>query len=160
MFYRFVLLLFSVVGLAGCGPSLGKVSGVVTVNDEPKANLVVSFTPTGGGVSASAITGENGSYVVTSTLGNGIPPGSYRVKISTLKSAINSDDAYTQEPLAEGAYGDRARAAMEEPKKEYNEGLKAYRGAKEPIPAKYNSDSTLVEEIKGGSQTLDFKLEV
>ena len=160
MIYRLMLLLISVVGLVGCGASLGGVSGVVTVNDEPKENLVVSFTPTGGGVSASAITGKDGSYVITSTLGNGIPPGNYRVRISTLKNTLNTDTSYTQEPVSADNYGQMAEASMARPKKEYNDGLKAYRGAKEPIPAKYNSDSELLEEIKVGSQTIDFKLDI
>ncbi|QDV22511.1 carboxypeptidase-like regulatory domain-containing protein [Aureliella helgolandensis] len=163
MIHRFILLLLLTASSAGCGASLGRVSGLVTVNGEPKENLVVSFTPTGGGVSASAVTGKDGSYLVTSTLGSGIPPGNYSVKISTLKSALNDDASYTQETQetqATDSYAQRAESAMEGQQKQYGDGLKAYRGAKDPIPAKYNSDSTLLEEIEAGSQTIDFNLEI
>jgi hypothetical protein len=84
-------LALSLVAFGGCGGGGRKivpVSGVVKVNGEPAANLVVSFQPLGGqdeenpGRGASAVTGPDGRYtLVYDGEKPGALTGKHRVRI-------------------------------------------------------------------------------
>ena len=64
------LALVALGGCSGGGRKIVPVSGVVKVNGEPAANLVVSFQPLGGeneenpGRGSSAVTGPDGRYTL------------------------------------------------------------------------------------------------
>jgi hypothetical protein len=82
------LALLAAGGCSGGGRKLVPVSGVVKVNGEPAANLVVSFQPLGGeneenpGRGSSAVTGPDGRYTL---IYDGEKPGAlngkHRVRI-------------------------------------------------------------------------------
>jgi hypothetical protein len=82
------LALLAVGGCSGGGRKLVPVSGVVKVNGEPAANLVVSFQPVGGeneenpGRGSSAVTGSDGRYaLVYDGEKPGALTGKHRVRI-------------------------------------------------------------------------------
>lgn len=153
------LILLASLAFTGCGPSLGSITGTIKVNGEPKKDLVVSFTPMGGGTSAAATTDENGAYTVTSTLGNGLPPGNYKVSITTRKSTINDSSMYQEESYDPDSYGKKAQESMES-KDQYGGKLKADAGAKEPIPEKYNKKTELKAEVVSGPQVCDYQIDM
>src|SRR5438477_4354898 len=70
---------------AGCwqGNSLGTVpvSGKVTYKDQPVEGATVSFIPDGDGRPATAITGPDGAYTLTTLNWQGAVPGQYTVVV-------------------------------------------------------------------------------
>ena len=125
--------------LVGCGSgstdgiSRYGVSGSVTFNGKPLETGSISFDPDGG--SANPTSGgsliQSGSYSIEQA--TGLTSGTYRV-------AIRSG-------------GDSAAPKDEAP------GPPARKPSKEPIPAQYNSKSTLKVEVKdSGSPRFDFDL--
>jgi len=80
----FLLLVF-----ASCGGSgLTKVSGKITQKGEPAANVMVIFAPSGTGITGAATTDSDGNYQIGSSVGNGLPPGSYLVKLSSSEVGV------------------------------------------------------------------------
>jgi hypothetical protein len=118
---------------AGCSQQLptdvGKVTGKVTLDGQPLADAVVTFTPlASGGATAIGKTAADGSYSLTYSSGvSGAQIGENRVHISTL-DAGNPDS-------------DPPRAAVPE-----------------KVPLKYNTRTELKVEVKPGDNVLDFPL--
>jgi hypothetical protein len=129
-------LLVAVLALAcGCG-SGGRagVQGAVTLDGAPIESGRISFLPIegtpGGGGQAQIV---NGRYTIASA--GGPNPGVYRVEIR-----------------AERKTGKQIRAGSPAPAGTMvDETIEA-------VPARFNKDSTLREELKGGSNTRDFTL--
>jgi hypothetical protein len=131
--------------LCGCGESARyvPVSGTVYLDDQPLANAMVTFQPMApegqietAGVGSYAMTDQNGRYtlkVASEQPRDGALVGKHRVRIATppnKKANTDSDSA-----LGSG-----------------NELV-------DPIPARYNSESTLTFDVPpGGTQQADFRL--
>lgn len=121
--------------LAGCGgvddrPTLGSVTGTVTMDGQPLPNVWVMFNPTAGRT-AMARTDENGEYELQYLEGTeGANLGTHSVVIQT----------YAEDELYE------LQEASGKP-------------VKEPIPARYNSKTMLKAEVKEGNNVIDFPLE-
>lgn len=135
-----------VVMLAGCGGrsdlSLAPVSGKVTMDDKPLAGALVRFEPTGGSPKqgwsdASGITDAEGKYnLLTGDLSIGAVVGPNRVSI-------------TMAPQAEGV--DASTEGQVPAKKKTRPDT--------PIPAIYNTDSTLTMTVPpGGKSDANFDL--
>jgi len=131
---RWLLALVAACLLAGCGkgdrPELGYVSGKVTMDDKPMADVWVMFNPQGGGRTSIGRTNQDGEYELMYLEGApGANFGTHKVVIVT----FNEDEA-------------------EEMRSETGEPIK------EPIPAKYNTQTTLTAEVKEGDQEINFPL--
>lgn len=118
--------------LVGCGggPSLGKVTGTVTLKGKPLPNAKVIFHPEAKGTSpSSATTDENGHYDLM------YPPDRHGALIGKHKITVST---YRMESSGDGAHKVTAEA----------------------VPAEYTSTATttLVREVKAGSQTIDLEL--
>lgn len=127
-FMSVIPLLFS-VGCGGGGaddqPDLGTVTGVVTLDGQPLANVMVAFNPTQGRPSMGK-TDETGKYELGYIRDSkGAVIGTHTVSITTPQEA----------PTPAG---------------------QTY---KDPIPAKYNSKTTLKEDVKAGDNTINFDLD-
>ena len=134
----------------GCGPggpTLGKVTGQVTLDGKPLPNAVVTFMPDGGGGTASGNTDANGNYELSHTLGKGAPIGKNKVAVTTLRKPqssveipqISSDSPEYAKMIAAGG-------------SEYNVQFT------EPVPAKYNANTELQFEVKSGTQVINLEL--
>lgn len=133
-----VVLVFAsllVLQSAGCSNTgvknkLGRVSGTVTLGGAPLPDALVMFSGIQGGSPSAGRTDSSGKYsLVFSRNINGAEVGSHTVTISTYQPA-------TEDP----------------PKPE----------VPEKVPLKYrdpDSKELLKAEVKGGSNTIDFKLE-
>jgi hypothetical protein len=144
---RFLGIGLMLIALNGCdsvGGNYVPVSGIVTMNGQPLANVQVTFQPmsTGkggdaGGVGSFAMTDAQGRYTLeasTPTPRKGAYVGKHKVRIATPPNKLqgNSD--------SDAAHG--SSAAM-----------------KDPIPARYNTETTLEFEVpKGGTDKADFAL--
>ena len=133
-----VLGLFVVTaGSGGCGPAdefqhVG-VSGKVTLDGKSMTNGTITFVPLVTGPAAYG-TITDGLYTISRREGPG--PGSYRVEISRIQPTGRRvpDSEYPGKTVEETRNG---------------------------VPGRYNLNSTLRVEVKGGSdQTFDFVLEV
>ncbi len=118
----------------GCGssdvPETGEVKGIVTLDGAPVPKATVTFAPEEGRTS-TAETDDKGEYVLAYTAKVlGAKVGKHTVRISTFRPAT-------------GDPGDAHR--VEE--------------VKEKIPAKYNTQTTLSEEVEPGKNEKDFALE-
>ena len=130
------VILAHVALIAGCAGSDGlprePVSGVVTLGGQPLATGSIQLIPSDleRGTPASGEI-QGGKFAIPPE--RGPVPGAYRVVISGGASA----------PVSEN----EAPGASPPP-------------APDPVPAKYNTSSTLLAEIKsGGSNTLDYALD-
>lgn len=140
--------------LCGCGGSgydnIAPVSGVVTLDGKPAGNVMVTFTPEGGGVASSGITDSQGKYELIYIDAKGAQIGRHRVAVTTisgmkapeaLPSEIRSDDPryaemMTQDYAAQSAAQSKA----------------------DPIPAKYNTATELMKDVVKGSNEINLEL--
>lgn len=111
------------------------VYGKVTLDGEPLAKGIISFDPDEGSVGTAPAGGviTDGSYNIERA--NGPTPGNYRVSI---RSA--GGDGGVDPTAAPGAPPRRKK------------------GAKDPIPPEYNTNSTLTAEVKASSTQVNFDL--
>lgn len=131
-------LLLCVAGaclLAGCGgrddrPKLGTVTGTVFMDEKPLPEVWVMFSPSVGRTS-TARTDKDGKYELMYLEGSkGANLGTHKVVIMTYhEDEIEEMKINTGKPV------------------------------KDPIPAKYNSKTTLTETVKEGKNVIDFHLE-
>ncbi|VTS07630.1 transthyretin-like family protein [Tuwongella immobilis] len=135
------------ITMVGCGNSAYvPVSGTITYNGTPLAKAQVIFQPTAasgtdtGGVGSFAMTNDAGQFTLeASTITP--TPGAW-VGNHTVRIALPPDGASSGEESDAAAPG---------------KGKKAF---KQPIPEKYNTQSTLTFSVPaGGTTTADFKLE-
>lgn len=150
----FLILSLTFYGL-GCGgssdqPDLGTVTGTVTMDGKPLAYAIISFAPSEG-LPSSGQADKNGLYKL-SHIGDakGALIGKHTVSIMTgtapsTGSSPEKDDQAMVEEIPDinddGEVTSRPPAAK-----------------KESIPAKYNAETTLTEEVAAGSNTIDFEL--
>ncbi len=141
------ILCLACLGCGSSGPPLGTVSGTVTLDGEPVTNGLVAFTPEAGGRGSTGMTDANGKYELAFVEGPGALIGAHKVSVTTVAEAaaaaeMSSDsDAYEQQAMG-GSASDYDSAAT----------------AVDPIPAKYNSASTLTFEVESGSNTFDITM--
>jgi hypothetical protein len=124
------LSLACLILLAGCGRSAAvTVSGKITLDGTPLDDATISFVPvTGGQRNAGWATVEKGRYAIPES--SELGSGSFRVEIRALRAA-----------------GEKS-----------NQNDPTLMFAKEALPAKYNSKSELVTDLKVGANTADFDL--
>lgn len=119
--------------LAGCSAEKehGHVTGVVKINGEPVEHAAVTFMPEGGGRSAFAETGPDGSYELKYTPGvNGAKLGTNLVTISTYVEPTLDDNDKVVDP-----------------------------GKPERFPPEYNLNSSQKVEVEPGENVFDFDVE-
>lgn len=143
----FLVACFAVSCFLGCGaqgPSLAPVSGKVTMDGQPLSGVIVTFTPVDGGVSSSGLTDQAGVYQLSCPLGSGALVGKHRVYVrsqppgSAMSGEVPSEDDPTYKP---DPYASVAAKSFEE-----------------KIPARYNTKSELVREVKPGKNVIDLEL--
>lgn len=79
---RVVLACLGVCLLLGCGPRFeSSISGKVTLSGQPLGKGNVSFHPIAGGPVAYGTIQSDGTYVVKTGAGTGLPPGEYKVTV-------------------------------------------------------------------------------
>lgn len=141
------VLPLALAALTGCGGGgYAPVSGTVTFNGKPAANVMVTFQPTAksgsdaGGVGSFATTDANGRFaleVMSDKPQPGALVGKHRVRIAT------------PPPKGGGGPADSDAAAGDGKKK----------GFTDPIPARYNVESTLDFDVPaGGTDQANFDL--
>ena len=146
-FARVGLLSATLLFVVGCGNGLTAVTGKVTLDGNPLPNALVTFFPVGEGSSATGKTDDMGTYKLIGVLGEGLKPGSYKVAVTTAQTTVaeSSDvDMNSPEYLAMSS-----GVGMESVKTS---------APKEPIPAKYNSSTEIVKEVKTGTAQIDLDL--
>lgn len=139
----------ALIAVAGCdsGPPTGDVTGTVTMDGKPLTNAIVSFVPQGGGQTAIGKTDSSGKYELYRRGERGALIGSHTIVITTVQepaAAAPSISSDSDEYLKQAAGGNPS---------DYNQAI-----VKEPIPARYNKQSTLVMEVAAGENTIDLEL--
>jgi hypothetical protein len=123
------LLTVIVVAMGGCGPVTGTVSGTVTVDGKPAATGVISFIPADN-TKAPPVTAE-------------IKAGQYSAEAKTGPKIVQ-----ISVPVVTGQ------------RKEYNgPDAPLVDITEESVPARYNSETELVFEVKRGSNQKDWSVE-
>lgn len=151
------MMMFACGSLVGCGSPVAPVTGKVTLDGDPVEGAIVAFSPDGGtGTSGAAKTGADGTYELVSSLGGGVPPGKYKIAITTQKPAEQPADAAESEEDAEYNGGSASEGYDQMAEGENDDYADKW---KETIPAKYNTESTLMEEVTSGENTINFELE-
>ncbi len=130
--FRVVAIVFAVLTLAGCGGSgRYEVTGTVSYKGKLLESGQIRFDPMPGGSASAGATIVNGAYKVPAGLG--LPPGKYKVYISGVGGS----------PVATGVIP----------------GNEPIPDPIDPIPAKYNSATTLTCDIVTGKNVHDFTLD-
>ena len=150
----------SLMFLTACGgPKLTKVTGVVTYNGKPLENATVQFAPDAGGVVGAANTDATGKYDLGCSLGWGVPPGAYTVKIKPPVVLASKEPTNPMEGLAPGS--PEYEAAYKKVSSGNGRPTDAYKTVKpkDALPDKYQNGTlkAMVQDV--GSQVLDFKLD-
>ncbi|MCA9128906.1 MAG: carboxypeptidase regulatory-like domain-containing protein [Planctomycetales bacterium] len=129
---RFAGIALLVFTFSGCGdPTMGRVSGTVTLDGKPLPNAVIYFQPVNGERPSGAPTDEKGRYdLMYATTTAGARVGEHKVTITTY-SEMTID----------------------------NETGNHSEGTPELVPDKYNIKSELTATVKPGQNTIDFSLE-
>ena len=148
--FRLMAIACCVIGLAcvGCGesgPPLGQVSGTVTMDGEPLANALVTFTPEAGGRGSMGKTDGNGKYELAFVDSKGALIGNHKVSVTTVQESS----------------GSATEMSSDSPEYANQGGPADYENAttKEAIPEKYNTKTELTFDVKAGSNTYDIPLE-
>jgi hypothetical protein len=146
--FYLLLILFLAAGCGGNPLGTVKVSGTVSVDDQPMEGVMVTFSSlSGDGVTAVGTTGSDGSFTLTTTgadFGSGAIPGQYAPIFS--KTVYNNPNA--------GAA----------PSDDYlnNPGVSPPPVAVDLIPSKYANPATSgIEPVtveKSGKNHFEFKL--
>lgn len=129
-----------VLACVGCGggANLGPVSGTVTLDDQPLARATVTFMPDGGGGASFGETDSEGRYTLThSEGGSGAVIGTHTISIEVEQEQEHDPDALEPED------GEKAEVTKEAP---------------QVVPAVYNEDTELTEEVKSGPNEFNFDL--
>jgi hypothetical protein len=151
-------------GCGSSGPRMYKISGKVTLNNQPVANASIHFEPEGEGdnrgLPADGQTGSDGTYayVSTKTTGDGIAAGKYKVTISKVSSggseavvqqAPDMKDPQALTKLMQGQFQKQGKQPKAAPK------------ITNELPPDYgNVEKTpLKAEIPSSSNTIDFPLQ-
>jgi hypothetical protein len=123
--------LIVILGVAGCGAPAASVSGKVTFSGNEIDSGAIKFVSIGVPKGSEKAVTEDlryGNYLID--VGRGVTAGKYKVEIyGNLKTAPLEGDRDMQSSSPEGA-----------------------------IPAKFNTESQLTVEIKGGENVFDFDL--
>ncbi len=131
-------------GCGSSGPELAPVSGKVTMDGKALANVLVTFTPVGGGTSSSAVTDQEGRYTLSCHLGQGALVGQHRVSIHSQAPHASGQAVVPDED--DPSYQPDPYASIRAPAFE------------EKIPARYNTKSELLREVKRGKNVIDLEL--
>lgn len=142
-----LLLTLTIIGCGGGGTGIpegetGTVSGIVKIDGKPVAEgTSISFMRDSDGAIASGICDSGGGYVLQMKGGLSIVAGTYRVAVS----APNPTAGMSDEAAMEMAMNDQLP----------DEGDNA-------IPERYRnlSESTVIFEVKPGSNTFDLDMKV
>ncbi len=140
-----LLLSCTCIGCGPGGPALGTVSGVVTLDGKPVTDGLITFSPEGGGPTATGTTDATGKYELISGDRKGAPVGKHKVTVTTLQKAEAVPEVRSDSPeyakMAAGGGGDYSKQPP-----------------KEKIPAKYNTATELTQEVKSGSNEINLEL--
>jgi hypothetical protein len=127
------VLAYAAVIFAGCGSSqpsnVGHVSGKVSLEGQPLADAVVTFSPVkDGGSSALGRTDSSGNYELSYASGvEGAELGENRVSVSTFDEGDPDGDPPRPKVL-------------------------------EKVPVKYNAQTELIREVRAGNNQFDLEL--
>jgi hypothetical protein len=136
--------------VAGCGDSVGTVSGRVTYQSKPVPGGLITFRPTEPGRNpASARLDEQGRFEVTVPAGDVVVTVDNQELKETAKGLSIAPPPGAKIPQGEKKESAPSPSAAERPPGRYM-----------PIPDKYNRSDTsdLKMTVKSGSQTKDFDL--
>ena len=141
------LVCLAVPGCGPGGPELGTVTGKVTLDGKPVTNGLVTFTPEAKGGASIGKTDANGQYELLYLDRKGALLGQHKITVTTLQEAATTTGMRSDSP----EYAKQAASAANQ---------SAYNSAKvvEPIPARYNTNTELVKEVKSGSNVIDLEL--
>jgi len=136
------------VACLGCGggSSVGSVSGQVTMDGSPLPNALVTFVPEAGGRAATGKTDAGGKYELIFLDKKGALVGKHKVSVTSVQEAkpvteMSSDSPEYKKQAMGGSASDYAKATVAE-----------------PIPARYNSKTTLSYEVKPGTNVINLEL--
>jgi len=140
---------------AGCGRTddlpRQPISGNVSFDGKPLTKAWIEFRPEGeGGITTAGAMINDGSYYVP--LDSGLVPGKYRVAIKKAEECI--EGAAESEPSS-APLPKRVTRAL----KLQQAVLRPLRYAKQLIPARYNTKSELIQEVKA-DQSNNFNFEL
>lgn len=125
-----------------------EVTGKVTLDGAPVTDALISFTPRDredGGQNAIGRTDSSGTYSMNTSTNKGVKPGNYQVKITTIPPEGESADPEAAASSSSDAYANAARGPSSTSK------------FVDPIPAQYNSQTTLTLQVDG-KMTKDFAM--
>ena len=141
--------------VVGCGGSIdvADVSGIVTLDGKPLDNAIVTFSPEDGGPSGIGRTDEKGYYELYRRGQPGAPIGTHKVMVTSVQQNTESAPSTPPEELTSDSPEYMEQALGGSRPSDYDQAI-----TKEPIPAKYNSQTTLTKTVEPGDNVIDLEL--
>jgi hypothetical protein len=146
----------------GCGGvKHTPVSGVVTMDQEPYGNVVVSLVPTDGGseVGASGLADDSGKFRLgTESTGNGVKPGKYKV---TVQAGPDKNAERVGHPSEAFRNKGQPTGGKLDAEKEYRKLQRQSAKAKKVLPAIYGDPKrSPLEVIEVGNEAKEIKVDL
>lgn len=128
----------------GCGGDRASVSGRVTLDGKPPANVTIYFQPERGPLAQSKLDADGAFQLAIPGAGRGITPGPYRIYLAVTAS---EDDELAKSQFTEADYNAGKRPAKQ--KVQLPAGFEKY----------YSATTTdLVRNVKPGSNEINLEL--
>lgn len=139
----------------GCGGDLdvADVSGIVTLDGKPLDNAIVTFSPEDGGPSGIGRTDDKGFYELYRRGQPGAPIGKHKVMVTSVQENTGSAPSTPPAELTSDSPEYMEQALGGTPPSDYDNAV-----SQERIPAKYNSQTTLVKTVEPGDNVIDLEL--
>ncbi len=148
---RMVAVLLGVTCLVVCGcgdlSGLGTVTGQVTMDGQPLANVMVTFIPTGGGNASTGVTDASGNYQLVHPAGRGAELGTHTVRVTTVQAEART--------MTDVSSDSEEYMQMQAGGEDYEQ---LSRSVEEKIPSRYNTQSELTHEVTAGANVIDLAL--
>jgi len=144
-------VLLVLLGIAGCSPGNGTVSGKVYFQKKlVRGGTVLFYSPEGNG-SRSATIGEDGSYTIAD-----MPPGKVKISVETESAKPSTSSSHVRKPPKDTQLPPEAAGNSI-----YDKSAASTVNRYTRIPAAYGNyeQSGLTFEVTGGNNTYDIKLE-
>ncbi len=150
--YRQLFVFFALGILSGCGgisgPPVAPVSGQLTLYGKPYSNGIITFTPVDGGPGAMSRADADGKYELWTNGRRGAVIGKHKVSVTSFieqAATTNMSDVKSDDP--------RYAEMIANP-----DPYKKSAAKKEPVPAKYNTNTELSFDVNSGSNIIDLQL--
>lgn len=121
--HAFIGAASAIAVIGGCGDGFNRIEagGTLIYNGKPVPNAVVTFLPESDGLTAEAVTNQDGEFALASTGLPGAPAGKYRVRVVAVEAqqvvSSGMSEEQQRESMMKAMFGKQSLPKYRVPKK-------------------------------------------